>query len=80
MTEHAGVYPSDPSQLGLVPGNTTINWQQDVGGNEWAGGVPTDPTIQVGWAYASAQLAHCDQNSGLPTFYNSGNSGNSGNT
>jgi hypothetical protein len=61
VTSQAGVYPSDPSQLGLVPGNTTIDVQQDIRGTEWAGGAPTDFSILVGWTYASPQLAHCNQ-------------------
>jgi hypothetical protein len=59
-THQFGVYASNPAQLGLVPGNTTINWQQDTGATEWIGGQPTD-SILTGWSYASAALVHCDQ-------------------
>ena len=59
-TSQFGVYPSDPAQLGLVPGDTTVDFQQDMSATEYIGGQPSTSIVN-GWAYASSALAQCDQ-------------------
>jgi hypothetical protein len=59
-TSQFGVYPSDPAQLGLVPGDTTVDFQQDMSATEYIGGQPTT-TIVNGWAYSSSALTPCNQ-------------------
>ena len=59
-TSQFGVYPSNPAQLGLVPGDTTIDFQQDMSTNEYIGGQP-NASIVNGWAYSSTALTQCNQ-------------------
>lgn len=59
-TSQFGVYASDPAQLGLVPGDTTIDFQQDMGADEYIGGQPTTSIVN-GWTYSSSALTQCNQ-------------------
>jgi hypothetical protein len=59
QTRQAAVYSTN-SDTGLAEGETTLNWQQDLGVTEWIGGQPSE-SILTGWTYASPELGHCDQ-------------------
>jgi hypothetical protein len=58
-TSQFGVYASNPSQLGLVPGDSSVNFQQNMGANEYIGGQPT-ASIVNGWAFSSSALTQCN--------------------